>query len=101
MRRGCLTATAPLLPLDGSVKIHPDGWVATGREGNVSESNGRDIDAQIERRINGILEWLEKEHPNVFREQRHLDKGTTERAYWHYGYSAALRDVAKLIDRDQ
>jgi hypothetical protein len=31
-----------------------------------------------------------------FAEQRHLDPGTIERAYWHHGYLAALRDVLAL-----
>ena len=29
------------------------------------------------------------------KEQKHLDKGVPERAYWHYGYGMALRDVLK------
>jgi hypothetical protein len=28
-------------------------------------------------------------------EQRHLEAGTIEREYWHYGYLMALRDVLK------
>ena len=30
-------------------------------------------------------------------EQRHLDAGTPEREYWHYGYMVALRDVIRLL----
>lgn len=31
-----------------------------------------------------------------FTEQRHLDPGTVECAYWHHGYLMALRDVLNL-----
>ena len=29
------------------------------------------------------------------KEQKHLDKNTIEREYWHYGYAIALMDVYK------
>ena len=41
--------------------------------------------------------WLLAHHPEVFAEQRHLDEGSQARAYWHYGYLVALRDVLKLL----
>lgn len=28
---------------------------------------------------------------------RHLDDGSPERMYWHYGYAVALRDALQLI----
>jgi len=31
------------------------------------------------------------------RNQRHLDEGTTERTYWHYGYASALKDVLGIL----
>lgn len=31
-------------------------------------------------------------------EQKHLDKGSIEEAYWNYGYYIALRDVLILLD---
>lgn len=42
-----------------------------------------------------ILEFLKKNHPTVFTEQKHLDEGTAERAYWHYGRWGTLRDLRK------
>ena len=33
------------------------------------------------------------ERATVLNEQRHLDEGSAERAYWHAGYAQALRDV--------
>lgn len=29
--------------------------------------------------------------------QHHLDEGTPERAYWHYGYYVALVDVLQIL----
>jgi hypothetical protein len=56
----------------------------------------RDISA-IERRINDLCEWLQENAPASLSEQRHLDEGTQERAYWHFGYMSALRDVLRFL----
>ncbi len=48
--------------------------------------------------MQGIREWMADEAPYVAADQRHLDANTPERAYWHYGYQAALRDVLDLIE---
>lgn len=50
----------------------------------------------VEKRERQIEDWLHDHAPNVFADQKHLDDESTERAYWHYGYLAALRDVLKL-----
>ncbi len=42
--------------------------------------------------------WLANNAPEVMSEQKHLDEGSPERAYWHYGYMVALRDVLKSLD---
>lgn len=41
--------------------------------------------------------WLKERHPEVFADQTHLDEGTQERAYWHYGRLLALRDVIRAL----
>lgn len=50
--------------------------------------------------FNGILdryygqrEWLKDEHPETFKEQKHIEHGTSERAYWHHGYMMAIGDI--------
>jgi hypothetical protein len=55
-----------------------------------------DID-QIEQRIKGIREWLKKEAPECFVEQKHTEEGTQERIYWHHGYMMGLRDALRLL----
>jgi len=30
-------------------------------------------------------------------DQRHLDQGTDERAYWHHGYASALKDILQIL----
>lgn len=35
--------------------------------------------------------------PSCFSEQKHLNDGTTERAYWHYGYMVALSDALRIL----
>jgi hypothetical protein len=55
------------------------------------------IEQAIEDRINGLTEWL-AEHAPEWREQAHLDEGSSERVYWHLGYLTALRDLQKLRD---
>jgi len=58
-----------------------------------AESN---VEILIERR-DRIREWLTEQSDHADIEQRHLDSGTPEEAYWHHGYQAALDDVLKLL----
>jgi hypothetical protein len=59
-------------------------------------SDGSNI-GQIRRRRDGIREWLDEEAPLTAVEQKHLDEGSPERAYWHHGYQAALTDVMDML----
>ena len=52
---------------------------------------------ELRQRRDGIRQWLEDEAPYTVADQRHLDLHTPERAYWHYGYQAALTDILELI----
>lgn len=56
--------------------------------------------ADLMTRLDGQQEWLFRNHPEVFTEQKHLDEGSIERAYWHYGYMVALRDVIQFLTLD-
>jgi len=56
----------------------------------------KDISA-VEKRAGDLQEWLQKNAPASLAEQKHLDEGTQERAYWHYGYMVALRDVLRFL----
>lgn len=49
--------------------------------------------AAIERRAKDTADWLKENGRECFDEQKHLDQGSQERIYWHYGYLVALRDV--------
>ena len=53
----------------------------------------------IEKRRLAIREWLRETAPDIGEEQKHLDQGTTECAYWHYGYLMALEDIKRLCDQ--
>lgn len=55
------------------------------------------IVAALVRRRTEMLNWLENECPDVCEEQRHLDQGSEEQAYWHHGYQAALADVVQSL----
>ena len=58
----------------------------------------RDKIALLERRRDGIREWLEDEAPHAASDQKHLEIASPERAYWHHGYQAALNDIIDLLD---
>ena len=51
----------------------------------------------LSNKISAIDQWLNEHAPDCEKSQRHLDEGTVERAYWHYGYLCAARDFMKLI----
>jgi hypothetical protein len=49
------------------------------------------------KRLEEIESGMKKEGASV-QEQKHLDKGSSERAYWHHGYASALRDLLKSLE---
>ena len=51
----------------------------------------------LARRAADLTEWLRENAPEVSEDQRHLDQGSAESAYWHYGYLMALRDMRRII----
>jgi len=55
------------------------------------------LEALLERRIAPLEKWLEEHAPHCATEQAHLNEGTRERAYWHYGYVVALTDVRAVL----
>jgi hypothetical protein len=75
---------------DGTVSARAALLDMTEQEPNISSA--------IRARLQGIREWMAEEAPYVATDQRHLDEHTPERAYWHYGYQAALSDVLALIE---
>lgn len=50
----------------------------------------------VERREH-IRQWLDDQLELTDFEQKHLDAGSPEQAYWHHGYQAALDDILKLF----
>ena len=62
-----------------------------------------DIDLVVERlrlRADGIEDWLQELKSRCKIEQKHLDEGTPERVYWHYGYMVAFKDLMDLLERE-
>ena len=55
------------------------------------------LEALLEKRIAPLATWLADHAPYCTAEQAHLDEGTRERAYWHYGYVLALTDVRDFL----
>jgi hypothetical protein len=45
-----------------------------------------------------LKQWLNENAPDCELSQKHLDPGTVEQVYWHYGYLCALKDVLTLVD---
>jgi hypothetical protein len=55
------------------------------------------LEALLEKRIAPLAKWLAQHAAYCAAEQAHLDEGTRERAYWHYGYVVALADVRDVL----
>jgi hypothetical protein len=51
----------------------------------------------LEKRAEGIRDWLAKNGRGCFEEQKHTRADTQEKIYWHYGYMAALTDVLRYL----
>ena len=52
----------------------------------------------ISDKANDLTQWLAQNAPDCEASQKHLDAGTVEQAYWHYGYLCAMRDVLAMIN---
>jgi len=46
-----------------------------------------------------LTRWLGENAPDCETSQKHLDPGTVEQAYWHYGYACAVRDLLALLSK--
>lgn len=64
----------------------------------MKQRNPGGIISAIGERMQCIRQWMADEAPYVAADQRHLDANSPERAYWHYGYQAALKDVLDLVE---
>lgn len=82
----------------GSSRADPGGTVPRSQALGHMTTLDPKIATAIRSRMQGIREWMADEAPYVTADQRHLDANTPERAYWHYGYQAALGDVLRLIE---
>ena len=52
------------------------------------------LESVLRERLNG----LERDGDGkAHREQRHLERGTDERVYWHHGYASALKDILRIL----
>ena len=51
----------------------------------------------IGERANQLAAWICENSAECISEQRHLNEGSRERAYWQYGYMVALRDVLRFL----
>lgn len=54
----------------------------------------------ISDKAEGLARWLAEHASHCETSQKHLDSGTIEQAYWHYGYLCALKDVLAIIDSE-
>jgi hypothetical protein len=52
---------------------------------------------KVRRRIDALERWLQQQGVRVKRTQAHLEEGSLERLYWHYGYLTGLRDALKAL----
>lgn len=48
-----------------------------------------------------LTRWLAQYAPNCQTSQKHLEDGTIEQVYWHYGYLCALRDVLPMLELEK
>lgn len=55
--------------------------------------------APVRRRAAALSAWLNECGNGCLDEQAHLDAGSVEQIYWHYGYLVALRDVLRRLSQ--
>jgi hypothetical protein len=51
----------------------------------------------ISEKAEALTRWLAERAPYCQNSQKHLDEGTVEQTYWHYGYVCAIRDILAIV----
>lgn len=51
----------------------------------------------LERRRDELIDWLATEAHHSIHDQHHLEDGSSEQTYWHYGYLIAIQDVLAAL----
>ena len=46
---------------------------------------------EVRERADELADWISESSSDLVGEQRQLEEGSREQAYWHYGYMVALR----------
>ena len=63
---------------------------------NTHKDKGVGKTSKLFKRIIDLEFQLKSEYPEMFTEQKHCSSSyPSERAYWHYGYLMALKDIIK------
>lgn len=53
----------------------------------------------IQKRADGLRDLLQREHPEIFTEQKHTDADSSpEKWYWHHGYMMGIYDALGSLD---
>jgi hypothetical protein len=81
--------------MSGSVAFVGWHWLKSD-EGSDMEEVGAELRV-LRMRLAGIGAQLNADWAEKLRAQLHLDRDTTECAYWHSGYHQALADVISLM----
>ena len=51
--------------------------------------------SDMECRRDDLLEWLQRHATHDIQDQNHLEEGSAEQTYWHYGYLVAVSGCAR------
>jgi len=54
----------------------------------------------LENRAKELKRWLDQNGHYCWNEQRHLNEGSSEQLYWHFGYFSAIQDVLKRLGKE-
>ena len=53
----------------------------------------------LEQRAKDLRRWLETNGRECWDEQKHLQEGSAEQVYWHFGYLSAVQDVLARLGK--
>jgi hypothetical protein len=96
-------AAAPPAPLPKDENFHNSAcsyWPPYNLEcdcGAVKANVAPTLEFVLDRRMADLQVWLAENAPDCDKEQKHLNEGSLERIYWHYGYFVATRDALNYL----
>jgi hypothetical protein len=81
------------------LKLKPQKSMETAASAVSPQPCGPEMSAEalVRARIEELGKWLSAQGVNVADDRAHIDQGSRDRLYWHFGYLIGLQEALKVL----